>query len=82
MSSEKLLLDKWHSLTLVQQQEVLDFVDFIREKALKEKQLESNQSQQRAQQVREWINWACDNTLDSPGLADEALTRDSIYNED
>ncbi len=77
MNSEQLLIDKWRSLSIVQQQEVLDFVDFIRQKSLRE-----NQSHQRTQRVKEWIDWATDNPNDSPGLPDEALTRDSIYNED
>ena len=77
MNSEQLLIDKWRGLNPVQQQEVLDFVDFIFQKSLRE-----NQSQQRAQRVKEWIKWTSDNTSDSTGLPDEALTRDSIYNED
>ena len=76
MNSEQLLIDKWRSLSIVQQQEVLDFVDFLRQKSLRE-----NQSQQR-QLVKEWIKWASDNPQDSPGLPDDALTRDSIYNDD
>ncbi len=76
MNSEQLLIDKWRSLSIVQQQEVLDFVDFLRQKSLTE-----NQSQQR-QLVKEWIKWASDNPQDSPGLPDDALTRDSIYNDD
>ena len=77
MNSEQLLIDKWRSLSIVQQQEVLDFVDFISQKSLKE-----NQSQQRAQRVQQWIDWATDNPDDSPRLPDEALDRDSIYSED
>ena len=38
MNSEQLLIDKWRSLTSVQQQEVLDFVEFIAQKSLKENQ--------------------------------------------
>ncbi len=74
MNSEQLLIDKWRSLTSVQQQEVLDFVEFIAQKSLKE-----NQSGQRAQRVKKWLDWAEDNPLDSPGLPDEAVSRDSIY---
>ncbi len=74
MNSEQLLIDKWPSLTSVQQQEVLDFVEFIAQKSLKE-----NQSGQRAQRVKKWLDWAEDNPADSPGLPDEAVTRDSIY---
>lgn len=76
MSSEQLLIDKWRSLTSVQQQEVLDFVDFIAQKSLKE-----NQSRPRAQRVKEWLDWANDHPDDSPGLPDEALSRDSIYED-
>lgn len=77
MNSEQLLINKWRSLTSVQQQEVLDFVDFIAQKSLKE-----NQSRAIARRVKEWIDWAADNPDDSPGLPDEALSRDSIYSED
>ena len=74
MNSEQLLIDKWRSLTSVQQQEVLDFVEFIAQKSLKK-----NQSRQRAQRVKKWLDWSKDNPLDSPGLPDEAVSRDSIY---
>ncbi len=74
MNSEQLLIDKWRSLTSVQQQEVLDFVEFIAQKSLKE-----NQSRQRTQRVKKWLDWAEDNPKDSPGLPDEAVSRDSIY---
>ena len=77
MSSEQLLIKKWRSLNPVQQQVVLDFVDFIAQKSQQE-----SQSQARTRRVKEWIDWASDNPDDSPGLADEALSRDSIYNED
>lgn len=77
MDSEQLLLDKWRGLNSLQQQEVLDFVEFIAQKSLPAKQ-----SQLRAQQVKEWIDWARDHPDDSPELPDEALSRDSIYSED
>lgn len=77
MNKEQLLIDKWRSLTTVQQQEVLDFVDFISQKSLKK-----NQKSQKEQRVKEWLDWASDNPDDSPGLPDEALSRDSIYSED
>ncbi len=77
MSSEQLLIKKWRSLNPVQQQVVLDFVDFIAQKSQQE-----SQSQARTRRVKEWIDWASDNPDDSPELADEALSRDSIYNED
>ncbi|MDJ0719206.1 MAG: hypothetical protein QNJ54_34095 [Prochloraceae cyanobacterium] len=74
MNSEQLLIDKWRSLTSVQQQEVLDFVEFIAQKSLPQ-----NQSRQRTQRVKKWLDWAEDNPKDSPGLPDEAVSRDSIY---
>ncbi len=74
MNSEQLLIDKWRSLTSEQQQEVLDFVEFIAQKSLKD-----NESRQRTQRVKKWLDWAEDNLLDSPGLPDEAVSRDSIY---
>ena len=77
MNSEQLLIDKWRGLNPLQQQEVLDFVDFIAQKSL-----QKNQSQLRAQRVKEWIDWASNNPDDSPGVPDEALSRDSIYSED
>jgi hypothetical protein len=82
MNSEHLLIDKWRSLSTVQQQEVLNFIDFTLQKSLREKQSQSNQSRQREQKVKEWINWAAANLQNSPGLPDEALRRDNIYNED
>jgi hypothetical protein len=81
MNSEQMLINKWRDLNSVQQQFVLDFVDFIAQKSLPQ-----NQFQARAQQterVKQWMDWASsDNTDDSPGLPDEALSRDSIYSED
>ena len=63
MNNEQLLIDKWRGLNPVQQQEVLDFVDFITKKSQQE-----NQSQARAQRVKQWLDWARDNPDDSPGL--------------
>jgi hypothetical protein len=92
MNSEQLLIDKWRGLNSVQQQEVLNFVDFIAQKSQ-----QKNQSQVRARRtadgagealtpvssrVKDWMDWASDNPDDSPGLPDEALSRDSIYSED
>ena len=77
MNSEQLLIDKWRGLNPVQQQEVLDFVEFIAQKS----QLE-NRSQIEQRRVKQWIDWATDNPDDSPQLPDEALSRDSIYGED
>lgn len=77
MNSEQLLIDKWRGLNPLQQQEVLDFVEFIAQKS----QLE-DRSQIRHRRVKQWLDWASDNPDDSPGLPDEALSRDSIYSED
>ena len=76
MNSEQLLINKWRNLNTVQQQEVLDFVDRIAQKSLKDRY------KVRARRVKDWINWTADNTDDSPGLPDEALSRDSIYSEE
>ena len=76
MNSEQLLIDKWRSLNLVQQQEVLDFVEFIAQKSVKE----DRSSIER--RVKQWLDWASDNPDNSSGLPDEALSRDSIYSED
>ena len=81
MNSEQLLINKWRTLDTVQQQEVLDFVDFIARKSLKENQHKAY-LQVRAQRVKDWIDWTSDSPEDSPGLPDEALSRDSIYTED
>ncbi|MEL6579113.1 MAG: hypothetical protein AAFQ14_05145 [Cyanobacteria bacterium J06621_12] len=77
MNSEQLLINKWRDLNSVQQQEVLDFVDTIAHKSFMK-----NQIQVRARRVKDWIDWTEDNPDDSPGLPDEALSRDSIYSED
>ncbi|MBW4535279.1 MAG: hypothetical protein KME09_15190 [Pleurocapsa minor HA4230-MV1] len=78
MNSEQLLINKWRDLNSVQQQFVLDFVDFIAQKSLIENQSQGVVSSR----VKQWMDWASDNPDDSPGLPDEALSRDSIYNED
>ena len=57
MNSEQIFLDKWRSLTTVQQQEVLDFIDFIKQKSFREKLLSSPPSQQRTERVKQWLNW-------------------------
>ena len=76
MISEQILIDKWRSLNKVQQQEVLDFVDSIEQRSSSENQL------QKKRRVKEWLDWSGDNPHDSPGLPDEAVSRDSIYSED
>ena len=92
MNSEQLLIDKWRSLNIVQQQEVLDFVEFIAQKSQQENQHSGfinskrstqaiHQYQARAQRVKQWLDWATDNPDDSPRLPDEALSRDSIYED-
>lgn len=78
MNSEQLLINKWRDLNSVQQQFVLDFVDFIAQKSLIENQSQGVVSSR----VKQWMDWASDNPDDSPGLPDEALSRDSIYSED
>jgi hypothetical protein len=78
MNSEQLLINKWRDLNSVQQQFVLDFVDFIAQKSLRENQSQGVVSSR----VKQWMDWASDNPDDSPGLPDEALSRDSIYSED
>ena len=77
MNSEQLLIDKWRGLNPVQQQEVLDFVEFIAQKS----QLE-NRSPIKQRRVKQWLDWVNDNPDDGSGLPDEALSRDSIYGED
>ena len=90
MNSEQSLIDKWRSLTSLQQQEVLDFVEFIAQKSLPENQhgdwasgrnvrAPHHQSRQRTQRVKKWLDWAEDNPAGSPGLPAEALSRDNIY---
>jgi hypothetical protein len=78
MNSEQMLINKWRDLNSVQQQFVLDFVDFIAQKSLIENQSQGLVSSR----VKQWMDWASDNPDDSPGLPDEALSRDSIYSED
>ena len=77
MNNEQLLIDKWRGLNPIQQQEVLDFVEFIAQKSVKE-----NRSSIRERRVKQWLDWASDNPDDSSRLPDEALSRDSIYSED
>ena len=78
MNSEQLLINKWRNLNTAQQQEVLDFVNCLAQKSCLE-----NQYKTRARRVKDWINWrTTDNADDSPGLPDEALSRDSIYSDD
>ena len=76
MNREQLLINKWRNLDTVQQQEVLDFVDRIAQESLKE-----NQDKAKARQIEDWIDWTANNPDDSPGLPDEALSRDSIYED-
>ena len=77
MNTEQLLIDRWRGLNSVQQQEVLDFVEFIAQKS----QLE-DRSLIRQRRVKQWLDWASDNPDRSSRLPDEAVSRDSIYNED
>ena len=75
MNSEQLLINKWRNLDTLQQQEVLDFVDRIAQKLIKEDRTQATR------RVKDWINWTADNPDDSPGLPDEALSRGSIYED-
>ena len=80
MNSEQILLDKWRSLTLERQQEILDFVEFIWQKSTQDKQPQPTQTQiSNSQKVKRWLDWAASHPENSPGLPDEALSRDSIY---
>lgn len=80
MNSEQILLDKWRSLTLERQQEILDFVEFIWQKSTHDQQPQPTQTQiSNSQKVKRWLNWAESHPENSPGLPDEALSRDSIY---
>ena len=74
MNSEQFLINKWRGLTSVEQQEVLDFVEFMAQKSYSK-----NQLYQREQRAKKWLDWASDNPSNSPSLPDEALSRDSIY---
>jgi hypothetical protein len=80
MNAEKVLLDKWRYLTPDKQSEVLDFMDYLRYKHNRElevKQLPNNTSN--SERVKQWLDWAESHPKNSPGLPDEALSRDSIY---
>ena len=79
MNTEQLLLDKWRNLTTDKQQEVLDFLEFIHQKSISPKPTQPPDSQTTAQRVKRWRDWAESHPKDSPGLPDEALYRDSIY---
>jgi hypothetical protein len=81
MDTEQLLLDKWRDLTADKQQEVLDFVDFIWHKSTPEKHALPLNSLTTAERVKRWIDWAESHDKDSPGLPDEALRRDTIYED-
>jgi hypothetical protein len=79
MNSEQILLNKWRDLTSERQQEVLDFLDFIWQKSVNDKQTQQVESKTSTERVQQWINWAESHPENSPGLPDEALHRDSIY---
>ncbi|NJO93838.1 MAG: hypothetical protein HC820_04860 [Hydrococcus sp. RM1_1_31] len=75
-----MLLDKWRDLTFERQQEVLDFMDFIWQKSVTNKQAQTTETQlSNSQRVKRWSDWASNHPKNSPGLPDEALRRDSIY---
>jgi hypothetical protein len=79
MNSEQMLLDKWRDLTSERQQEVLDFLDFIWQKSVAARLAQPLESKKTAERVKRWIDWAESHPENSPGLSDEALRRDSIY---
>jgi hypothetical protein len=78
MNSEQMFLDKWRDLTSDKQQEVLDFLDFIWQKSVTNKQAQPLESKTSAERVKQWIDWAESHPENSPGLPDEALRRDSM----
>lgn len=80
MNSEQVLLDKWRSLTPQRQQEILDFVEFISQKSTQQPPTQPTQTQlSSSQRVQRWLDWAASHPENSPGLPDEALRRDNIY---
>ncbi len=82
MNSEEILLSKWRDLNADKQQKILNFLDFIWQKSLAEKSEKISDSEMVNQRVQRWIDWAESHPKNSPGLPDEALRRDSIYEDE
>lgn len=80
MNAEQILLDKWRYLTPEKQSEVLDFIDFLRLKNERQSPVQlSSPEISTSERVKRWRHWAESHPKNSPGLPDEALSRDSIY---
>ncbi|PSB00911.1 hypothetical protein [Merismopedia glauca] len=80
MNSEQILLDNWRYLTPEKQSEVLDFMEFLRHKHNREREVKLIQPHMsNSERVKQWIDWAESHPKNSPGLPDVALSRDSIY---
>jgi hypothetical protein len=74
MSIEQTILDNLQKLPLEKQEEVLDFIEFLRQK--NKPSSESKSPQQRA---KAWREFTSRQLRDTPGLPAEALSRETMY---
>ncbi|MFW6295852.1 MAG: DUF2281 domain-containing protein [Halothece sp.] len=74
MNIEQAILTHVQALPLDKRQEVLDFVEF-----LVQKNETSTQSVSPQQRAKAWKEFMENQPLDTPGLPEEALHRDTMY---
>jgi hypothetical protein len=77
MTIEQTILNNVQSLPPDKKQEVLDFIEFL---AQKNNEI-STQSMSPQQRANLWKEFMESQPLDTPGLPEEALYRDTMYEE-
>jgi hypothetical protein len=79
MNIEQAVLENLKQLTLPQQQEVLDFTQFLSQKSTLPKPNPNLTPEQRS---ANWLAWVDSYKSSNPPLPDEALHRDSMYEDE
>ncbi len=74
MNIEQAVIENLRKLPLEKQQEVLDFSQFLTHKI--QQKLENVTPHEKAE---DWLNFLENQPKDTPGLPDEALSRETIY---
>ena len=74
MSIEQEILSNLQKLPRDQQKEILDFTEFLKSKNQSSFQLKSPQERATA-----WRQFVTNQTKDTPGLPEEAISRDTMY---
>ena len=75
MNIEQAVIENLRRLPLEKQQEVLDFSQFLTQKTSPKPEAMTPQ-----EKAEDWLKFLESQPKDTPGLPDEALSRETIYN--